>query len=92
MLFPHDVIEALNMEVAARQEIVAQALPDDKVERLILETLGMEPVHVDEIKESCALPIAQISAALAMLELKGRVRKLSGMQYVKIRETHTAYQ
>jgi DNA processing protein len=92
MLSASDVLEALNMEVASRQEIVSQALPEDKTERLILETLGREPLHVDELMETCALPIAQITAALAMLELKGRVRKLSGMQYVKIRETQTAYQ
>jgi DNA processing protein len=67
-------------------------LPEDKTECLILEILGMEPVHVDDLKESCALPISQITAALAMLELKGRVKKLSGMQYIKIRESRTIYQ
>jgi DNA processing protein len=91
MLSPQDVLEALNMETVIRQEVVSRALPEDKTERLILETLGSEPVHVDELKESCVLPIARITAALAMLELKGRVRKLSGMQYVKIREVRAAY-
>ncbi len=91
MLSPQDVLEALNQEVVARQEVVSHALPEDETERLILETLESEPVHVDELKESCALPIEQITAALAMLELKGRVRKLSGMQYVKVREARAAY-
>ncbi len=91
MLSPKDILEALNMEAVARQEFVSRSLPEDETERLILEKLGSEPVHVDELKDACALPIARITAALAMLELKGRVRKLSGMQYVKIREARAAY-
>lgn len=91
MLSPNEVLEALNIEIVTRQEIIAQALPEDKTERLILKILGLEPVHVDELKETCDLPIAQITAALAMLELKGRVRKLDGMQYVKIREANAGY-
>jgi DNA processing protein len=92
LIHAQDVLEALNLEVTVRQEVVSQALPEDKTECLILEILGMEPVHVDDLKESCALPISQITAALAMLELKGRVKKLSGMQYIKIRESRTIYQ
>jgi len=92
LIHTEDVLEALNLEVTARQEVISQILPEDKTERLILEILGMEPIHVDDLKESCALPISQITATLAMLELKGRVKKLSGMQYIKIREQRTIYQ
>ena len=80
------------MEVVVRQEVVEQALPEDETERMILESMGDEPVHVDLLTEICALPVSKINASLAMLELKGRVRKLSGMQYIKVRERSAAYQ
>lgn len=91
MLSPEDVLEALNLDIVARQEIVEQELPENEIERKILHSLGSEPVHVDELQSTCGLPISQISALLALLELKGRVRQVGGMQYIRVREARTAY-
>lgn len=91
LLSPEDVLEALNLDIVARQELAAAELPEDETERNILEALSQEPVHVDELRVSCRLPISQITASLAMLELKGRVRQVGGMQYVKVREPRTSY-
>ena len=38
-----------------------------------------------------ALPVSQVSSTLAMMELKGMVRQLGGMEYVLNRETRGKY-
>ena len=45
--------------------------------------LGSEPTHIDEIAQSVSLPISTVSAALAMMELKGMARQAGGMNYVR---------
>jgi DNA processing protein len=60
------------------------ALPEDDTERALLALLKAEPAHVDVITRDAALPVATVSSALAMLELKGMVRQVGGMQYVRV--------
>jgi DNA processing protein len=86
-----DVLEALNLEAVARQEAVSEALPQDETEARVLAALTSEPVHVDEVQARCGLPASQVSASLAMLELKGRARQVGGMQYVRAREAPAEY-
>lgn len=88
---PGDVVEALNMDVAVRQEAVQMSLPEDDVERAIYEILGDEPIHVDEVQALAGLPIAQVTSALAMLELKGRARQTGAMTYTLAREPRLDY-
>jgi DNA processing protein len=49
-------------------------------------------VHVDEIRARLNLPVEKISAALTMMELKGMVRQVGGMNYVAVREEAAEYQ
>jgi predicted Rossmann fold nucleotide-binding protein DprA/Smf involved in DNA uptake len=49
-------------------------------------------MHVDEIRAKTHIPIEKVSAALVMMELKGMVRQVGGMQYVSIRESQADYQ
>jgi DNA processing protein len=86
-----DVLEALNLDVVARGELPEPGLPEDETERRILETLGSEPIHIDDLQARCGLPVAQITASLAMLELKGRARQVGGMHFVRTREPRGEY-
>lgn len=67
------------------------ALPVDATEARLLELLGNEALHVDEISQRSKLPVEKISATLVMMELKGMVRQMGGMQYMAIRETGADY-
>lgn len=91
LLNPEDVLEALNLELAVRQEIVQQALPEDPTERRLLETLSKEPTHIDDLGAQIGLPSSELAAALALLELKGQVRQVGGMKYVLARERGPEY-
>jgi len=46
---------------------------------------------VDELRSRLELPIEKISAALTMMELKGMVRQVGGMNYVAVREDQAEY-
>jgi len=47
---------------------------------------------VDEIRNQTGLPIERVSATLVMMELKGMVRQVGGMNYVAVREEQAEYQ
>lgn len=86
-----DVLEALNL-TAVTEHVAAQMLfPTDETEALLLDRLSEEPTHVDEVGRETGLPIATVSGTLALMELKGLVRHVGGMNYVRARETRALY-
>jgi DNA processing protein len=86
-----DVLEALSM-TAVSQQVEAQMLfPTDATEAILLEQLSEDPVHVDEVGRATGLAIATVSSTLALMELKGLVRQVGGMNYVRAREAGLAY-
>jgi DNA processing protein len=92
LLHPQDIIEHLDLTLANEQQAARIVLPGDPQEARLLEILSREPLHVDEIRSQTGLPIETVSATLAMMELKGMVRQVGGMNYVAIREDLGAYQ
>jgi DNA processing protein len=67
------------------------ALPADPVEARLYHLLSHEPKHVDEIRSQANMPIETVSATLAMMELKGMVRQVGGMNYVTVKESSEVY-
>ena len=84
-----DVLEVLNLDVIARA--APAALPEDKTERLVLSSLGSEPIHIDELRARCELPIAQLTACLSILEIRGQARQVGGMHYIRAHEPRAEY-
>jgi len=78
---PDDILEELNMEMVTEHVEAARALPSDPIERRLLDLLQDAPLHIDELTETSGLPPSTVSAVLTMMELKGLVRHLGGMQY-----------
>jgi DNA processing protein len=91
LLAPEDLLEVLNLSMVTEHQKARIVLPANSVEAAIFETLGHEPLHVDQIGQQADLPIDQISAALTLMELKGMVRQVGGMRYVAVREGRAAY-
>ena len=91
LLTPDDLMQALDLTRIGAQKSARKILPADETEARVLNVLGSEPLHVDEIRNQADLPIEKISATLAMMELKGMVRQVGGMNYVAMRETQTDY-
>jgi DNA processing protein len=86
-----DVLEELNLNMVAQQLELQAVVPENETESLLLSFLSSEPLHVDEIIRQAALPVSEVSSALALMELKGLVRQVGGMNYVLARESRPAY-
>ena len=86
-----DILEELNMTMLGQQAEVRAAVPDNETEAHLLELVSDQPLHVDEICRQSELPIHEVSSTLAMMELKGLVRQVGGMQYVTAREERVPY-
>lgn len=86
------LLEILNLTQAVEQGNVRVVLPGDAIEAQLYAALSSEPLHVDEIRQQTDLPIEKVTAALVMMELKGLVRQVGGMQYVAIREARQPYE
>jgi DNA processing protein len=86
-----DVIEELNLTLVEHHQEARLAVPKDERESQILQCVSVEPTHVDEIGHKTGLPIAEVTSTLAMMELKGMVRPVGGMNYVVAREAGVEY-
>jgi len=88
----HDLLETLDLTLITEQRAVRKVLPSDEREAKLLGLLADQPLHVDEISNQSQLPIATVTSTLALMELKGMVRQVGGMQYVAVRESQGDYQ
>lgn len=87
-----DVLEELNLTAVAHQmEMRAILQPSNGEESLLLRHLSHEPVHIDDIRRQSHLPIAVVSSTLTMMELKGLVKQVGGMHYIRTREATAEY-
>ncbi len=85
LLGAQDVLDFLNMELVTRQQVVRRSLPGNPKESLLFNAVGDEPLHVDELSRKTELAIEVVTATLAVMELKGLVRKTFGMKYIAVR-------
>ena len=87
-----DILEELNLTVVTRQvELPLYQASDDEDEMALLNHLDSEPLHIDDLRRNADLPITAVSTLLTMLELKGMVKQVGCMHYVRIREAVPAY-
>jgi DNA processing protein len=86
-----DILEELNLTMVSEQAQARAIIPENETEALLLDYLSAEPLHVDELRRAVKLPIAQVSSTLALMELKGMVRQVGGMNYVLARESRVEY-
>jgi len=91
VLGPEDILEELNLNMVVEQVEARQVLPADETEAALLSHLSAEPTHVDEIRQQVGLSIEQVTGTLALMELKGMVRQVGGMNYVIAREPGVEY-
>ncbi|MBE3117640.1 MAG: DNA-protecting protein DprA, partial [Candidatus Atribacteria bacterium] len=91
MLSVRDLLDVLNLTRVTEQRLVRKVLPTDETESKLMSVLTHEPLHMDEIRNQTGLPIERVSATLVMMELKGLVRQVGGLNYVAVREEQAEY-
>lgn len=92
LLDSQDLLGGLDLAHAGAYRAARAVLPADATEARLLGLLSSAPLHVDEIGVQAGLPIDQVSAALVLMELKGMVRQVGGMNYVAVRESGECYE
>ena len=85
-----DVLEELNLNVVAQQYELDIGTEDD-AEAGLLKHLNEQPLHIDDIRRNANLPITAVSSMLSMLEIKGRVKQVGCMHYVRMQEKTAIY-
>lgn len=83
LLSVQDLLDQLNITQATMQQQVRRDLSADPQEQRLLSHLSSESLHIDELVRKSNMPAPQVSGLLAMMELKGLVRQVGGMSYVK---------
>jgi DNA processing protein len=76
-----DILEELGATAAPASPVRSPPPEMDAGQRRIWEFLGDRPRQVDEMAQQLGLPVAQVTSALLLLEMKKAVRRLPGNQY-----------
>lgn len=82
VLKTNDILEELNLKTLTEQIQVRQIIPDNEEEKKVLELLSDEPTHIDKIVIDAKMDTATVNATVVLMEMKGKIRNLGGMNYV----------
>jgi DNA processing protein len=91
LLSVRDLLDVLNLTRNTEQRQSRRIIPADETEAKLMSVLTQEPLHMDEMRNQTGLPIERVSSTLAMMELKGLVRQIGGMNYVAVRDEQAQY-
>lgn len=86
-----DIIEELNLSTIEYQIELAAFFPEDEAQAAVLKYVTFDPIHIDEIIRNSSLASSTVSGALTMMELRGLIRQVGGMNYVRLREIPEEY-
>ncbi len=77
-----EVLEALGIKYTkSKREVKEVVLNND--EKKVWDGLSTDPIYLDELKERLDMPTPIILKILLELEIRGLVRQLPGMMFVK---------
>ena len=86
-----DILDALHLQSAHEQQAARIILPENADEAAIFARLTQEPSHLDEVVRASGLPVGLVSSTLVMMELKGMVRQVAPLQYIRAHEPSEPY-
>ena len=78
-----DICSELQLGPVERQATLTEQLPEDPTEAALLRLIGPEPIHVDALTRTAGLPVHDVAAALATLELKGMIHEVGPLTYAR---------
>lgn len=87
-----DILEEMNLRMVGERAVAQVALAETAEEAALLGQLSSQPTHVDELGRLTGLPSSLVSSTLTIMELKGYVQQVGGMNYVRLREPEVAYE
>ncbi len=83
LLSVNDIMNQLNLEQVRSQQAARSAIPADPQEAALLAHMTQEPRHLDDLIRQSTLPAFQVAGLLTVMELKGLVRQVGVLSYVR---------
>jgi DNA processing protein len=83
LLSVNDILHHLNIEQVRSQQAARAMIPADPQEAALLGHLTQEPLHLDELIRQSSFPAQQVAGLLTVMELKGLVRQVGSLSYVR---------
>ncbi len=80
-----DVLDCLNLRQAIEYSVAREITPDSAEEAILLKYIEREPAHIDDIIRASKMKPQEVSSALTLMEMKGKVKHLGGMKYALAR-------
>jgi len=83
-----DILEELNLNIIPSEPGQKRDIIVNELESALLRQLSYDSAHIDDICRNSGLDIAAVSSNLAMMELKGIIKQVAGMNYVLSRQSN----
>jgi DNA processing protein len=83
LLSVNDILSQLNLEQVHSQQAARAVISADPQEAALLQHLQKEPLHLDDLVRQSTLPAPQVASLLTVMELKGLVRQVGSLSYVR---------
>ena len=82
-----DILEELNLSAVASHQTPLPGLFEAETgdEAALYEALNFEPQHIDDLSRRTEIPVTRVTGTLAVMELKGQIRQVGRMNYVRAR-------
>ncbi len=78
-----EVLDYLGIRFIKKEREIKEVILNNEIEKKIWEGLSIEPIYLDELKEKIDMPTSEILKVLLDLEIRGFVKQLPGMMFVK---------
>jgi len=79
-----DVLEEFDLSLCEKPKKNIQKNPDSENEKILLDILSSDPIHIDNISKLSRLGTADVSSTLSIMEIKGWVKNIGGQNYIII--------
>ncbi len=86
-----DVLEVLHLDQVPEKQAARLVLPETPTEAALFEHLAAEPLSIDDLSRQAGIAVEVVSSTLVMMELKGMVRQVGSLQYVRAFEPGADY-
>lgn len=77
-----DILQELNIQIVF-SEIDTKQKIDTEEEKIVLDLLSRDPLHIDKIKKMSTLNINVLLSTLTLMEIKGLIKDTGGKNYIK---------
>jgi len=78
-----DILGVFKLVMQKREKMVSLP-PLDEISQRIVESIGWESKHIDEIAVESKIPISELSGLMLRLQMDGYVKEVSGKRYVRL--------